>query len=119
MTIVFFQVQEGLAGANDLLFLLVPDSRLFFYKKVKITFADLFTWIARPKFECMRPIGTGETALKVFEIDIIGDIFHECIQDVFLPGQLGRTLLDSPHQQRPLYGAADFIAQHLVKCAVA
>ena len=90
-----FQIQNRLPGADNLLFLLIFHARQLFREKIKIRFAHHFGGITESHARGDLWIRPHNAAVAVFEIHAHGDIEHERIKNVVLPGEFRRALGDA------------------------
>ena len=51
-------------------------------EKVGVRLAHDLCWIAQSTTFCVRPANTHKTAVEILEVDIVGDIFQEGIQEL-------------------------------------
>jgi hypothetical protein len=76
-----------LARPYYFLFILVSLLGVFCGEKVKVGLADRLVRVAQPKGICVSQINPGEAALAILEVDRVGQIVHEGVEEVPFPNQ--------------------------------
>ena len=62
----------------------------------------------------MRLIRTENAVLAILHVNAIRDVGEKRVENVLLANDFGGSLLNTPHEHRPLNRAADLIAQHVI-----
>ncbi len=87
MDIFFLFADHRLAGADDLLFVLVGRPRVFLREEVEIRLADRLLGVAQAKVSRMGFIDAEKAAGRVLEVDVIRKVIHEGAEQVPLLDQ--------------------------------